>query len=348
MPVWDEMGSFFKTMRVYLLGRGLLSLAVMVAGFASPAIMSVLGITGMVMAPALVVAIGGAALSAVMRLHSQAIYEDKMTDLYREDIAGNLHIAPQDVTRDHLMQAAMDNEVIAQALARQRRLNVISFATTALAALATFGLLNFALAQNIVGDALTGFFSDYFGKAANLLRYAGIGIVSGTSSLILHRGLEEAIGKGSGLDKAVAHDLIFAMDKDVRRGRSITPQQVYAVLVAKDDGLSQAIAARFNEPFQRMNEKEQCQVLTALGVTDGMEHVAAMISSGELPAGHLAYVIEDASMIRRPVPIAVPEKVAVRGQFVERLGLAARPAQSHAERLATARETSAAYGQELA
>ena len=328
MHIWDEMGNFLKTMRVYLLGRGFLSLTVFGASIVAP---------GSFVIPALI-ACGGLALSAMRRTYTQMLYEDQMADLYREDIAQHLGIAPQEVTRTHLKIAAQENEVIGQAIARQRRISIVSFFTSAIAAATTFGLIYFALAPEWIGEKLAGFFDvQSFGKMADFLRYASVGIVSGMSSLILHDGLEAAIGKGSGLNLAAAHDLIARMDRDVHRGRTISAEQVYGVLVAKDKQLDAAIRTQFHESFHAMNPTEQRRVLTTLGIAEEMDKVAGMITKGELPAGHLAYMIEDALRTYRPRETAATT-APVRGQFVERLGLAPRADVSHVERVNASRQ----------
>lgn len=328
MPIFDEFGSWLQTLKVYLLGRGALSLLVLGTTMAASALG--FGFT----APALVIGLGGAALSAVMRLNSQAQYENKMVDLYRNDIARELGLAPEDVTRSHLHEVAKSNDVIDQALARQRRKNMVSFATSALAGLATFALLDFGLAH----QAITQFFTEHFEGAANFLRYASVGLVSGTSSLILHDGLEAAIGQGAGLSKAVAHDLIVGMDRDLRRGRTITPEQVYAVLVTEDSQLDQTIRNQYGTSFLRMPPLTQRKVLEEFHVLEQLDQMAIQLSNGSLSPGHLAYMV--GALPPRPAPV-IPAEPAARSNFVERLHLAPRTGRSHAEEVLASRNTQA-------
>jgi hypothetical protein len=337
MPVIDEMGDFLKTMRVYLLGRGLLSLLV------GGAIMTAAVFNIPFTLPALIVAGGGAALSAAMRLYNQASYESRMTDLYRDDIANHLGLAPEQVTRTHLRYAARENEVISQALNRQRRLNIVSFATTALAAATTFGLLSFGLAHEQLGK----FFIDTFGEGllGTGLKVASIGLVSGISSLIVHNGLEEAIGFGSGWNKAVAHDLIVAIDRDVKRGIAVTPEQVYAVLVAENPRLQASIEKQFNEPYHSMKPKEQSAVLARFGLSNDMAEIATFINQKQVPPGRLAYMMQHA----KPKSTASQSETAqdahspARASFVERMNLAPR-AQMHSHREAVLAQRSQAAG----
>jgi hypothetical protein len=327
MPVFDEMGDFLKTLRVYLLGRGLMSLVVMLS------VMGLKAAGAPIAGAALIIAGGAAVVSAGMRIYSEMQYESRMTDLYRDDIAKHLGIAPEQVTRTHLRYAARENEVISQALNRQRRLNIVSFATTALAAAATFSLISFGLAGDVAK-----FFVDTFGESwGKPLNFISAGIVSGFSSLILHNGLEEAIGYGSGWNKAVAHDLIVAMSRDVKRGKTVTPEQVYAVIVARSEPLQAAIKREFKEPYDHMKEGEQRKVLQRFGVAAEMQQIAEYITRGEISPGRLAYMMQYADPKPRLAVEEQPAPVPTRARttsFVERMGLAPREeGMSHRERL---------------
>ncbi len=345
MFIFDSMENVLRAMRVYLFGRGLLTLGILAASFIGSAVASPF-------IPALVIAIGGACMGALMRLTSQAMYEEKMVELYRNDIAHDLHIAPAEVTRAHLKIAALDNEVIEQALTRQRHINIVSFATSALAGAVTLGLLYFmlppgahALADNPIAQKITGFFAEHFGNAARIVQYFAAGIISGTSSLILHDGLEAAIGVGSGISKAAAHDLILGIDRDVQRGRSVSPEQVYGVLVAGDLELQQAIKRQFGQSYSQMKPQDQHQVLATIGVLDEMQALAAGIMQGSVKPGHLAYMIGEARGNRQKqvtVEMTPALPTPVRGNFVERLNLAPREAASHAERVQADRAAAAA------
>lgn len=342
LPFIENEKNFFSRMRVYLFGRGLLSLGVMAAGMTT----ALLG--GPLAIPALVIAVGGATLSAVNQLYAQRLYEQDMIALYRDDIASHLRIAPESVTRAHLKIAAENNEIIAQALTRQRRKNIVGFATTALAATVTLGILLLGLpagadsmASNHIAQSITDFFSRTFGKtAASFLQYLSVGIISGTSSLLLNDGLRLAIGAGTGLSKAAAHDLIVTMVHDVRRGHVISPEQVYGVLVAGDHALQKVIHDQFGKSYASMNNLERSAVLMRISVAEEMKSLAVSINRGQVPPGHLAYMICDARCAPRSIekpqraPAMEPVLQPVRSDFVERLGLAPRAqAASFADRV---------------
>lgn len=287
MRLFDQIGDTLKMLKVYLLGRGFLSLAVI--GAAGVASAFGLGVA----VPAAVVAFGGVALKAVTRWQKQSLYEQNMVDLYREDIAQSLGLNPGDVTRGHLKEAAKSNDVIDQALKRQRNISMVHFATSALAGVATFGLINFGILE--VGRE---FFSGFGETAGNLTRYFTMGTVAGVSSLMLHDGLDSAIGYQTGLNKAAAHDRILELDYDVRRGRGVSKEQVYGVLVAGNPELQQAIRKEFGRNYTSMKPMEQSEVMERIGVAQEMQVVAMDINARRVAPSHLAYMMNDAVACR--------------------------------------------------
>lgn len=307
----------------HLLGRGILSLGVIVAG-------SMGGIT-----PALVIGIGGALLTGFMRLGNQGLYEEQMVNLYRDDIAEHLGIAPEQVIRAHLKEAAKTNDIIDQALDRQRYKNYITFATAALAGAATVALVALGLPESIAGV-----FTQLFGKESTVgtvLGYFSTAIVSGLSSLIVHDGLELLIGHKTGVRKAAAHDRIIELDHAIARGQAVNKEQVYGVLVAGNTELQQTITREFGKDYARMTPLEQRYVLQEIGVGDAMQTLAQDISQGKVQPGKLAYMISDAQPRRRATPEKDAPALAPTRSFVQSLGLTPRETMSHEARLGASR-----------
>jgi len=251
-----------------------------------------------------------------------------MVDLYRDDIADHLGIAPAQVTIGHLKEAAKDNEVIAQALERQQKKTFIEIGTSLLAGAVTFGLLYW------FGDAskIQSFIAKDLGLGpflANAINFIGLSTVGSFSGLIFHDVLGLAIGAHTGTIKAAAHDLILDLDYSVRHGRPISREQVYGVLVAGNPALQEAIHTRFHKSYAWMNAAEKSNVLHTLGIATELDSLAQQINSGEIRPGRLAYLMDDdaAHQVRshretapEPEPAADISKPHQR-QFVERLGL---------------------------
>jgi hypothetical protein len=205
---------------------------------------------------------------------------------------------------------------------------MISIGTALLASTVTFGLVYFFGAASAVKSfAHSMLDSTTFATLAN---FFGIGTVSGLSGLVLHDGLDLLIGRKTGVAKAAAHDLMLGMQADLAQGKSVSPEQVYAALVAGDPTLAARIAEEFSRPYERMSGAQQQKAMDKIGVADEMLELATAINSREVSPGHLAYMMGDAA----PKPAARPvTDEAPRSNFVGRLGLAPSAAASHVERL---------------
>lgn len=276
-----------RVAKAFLLGRGLLTLGVIAAW----------AISGGGLIPAMVVGIGGAAFSGFMRMTNQAVYEDQMVDMYRDGIAQQLGLDPKQVTRAHLKEAAKSNDVIDQALQRQRHMSWISFGTSALAAMTTVGLIALGAPQGI--ESLFG-----EGTLGTILSYTSFGIVSALSSLVIHDGLQTFIGHKTGVSKAAAHDRIVEMERGLARGWGVSKEQVYGALVAGNTALQTTIQQEFGKPYAGMRPSEQAQVLNKIGVADEMLAIAAEINAGRMRPSNLAFMMNEA-MPRVNTPHAV-------------------------------------------
>ncbi len=310
-----------RVMKAFLLGRGLLTALTITAWGAA----SIMGVSAVV--PATIAAVGGLAFSGFMRLTNQSIYEDQMVNMYRDGIAQQLGIDPKEVTRAHLKEAAKTNDVIDQALQRQRHMSWISLGTSALAAAVTVGLITFGLPGMMV-DAIgaeTG-----FGK---FLSYAGFGIVSAMSSLVVHDGLQSIIGHKTGVSKAAAHDRVVEMERGLSRGWGVSKEQVYGALVAGNPALQTSIQQEFGKHYAGMRPSEQAQVLNKIGVAEDMLAIAAEINAGRMRPANLAFMMNEA-MPRPNRPHAVNNNDTPQRSHVAALGRGAREeSMGHVARL---------------
>lgn len=314
MPILDDIGGFFRNLRAYAFGRGLLSAGVIAASWLSSGTLFPLA-----------VAVAGLAMTAYTRIRTQHQYEQQMVDMYRDDIAEHLGIAPEQVTRANLREAASGNDILDQALKRQRSKSMVSLVTAGIAAAATFGLVSFGLPK-ILGDFFTSFDAIGNGTLGHILKYASTSIIAGVSSLILHDGAEALIGHRTGLSKAAAHDRIVEMERGMARGWGISKEQVYGVLVAGNTDLQQMVQQRFGKDYGAMQIKEQQAVLRTIGVANDMQQVAEEINAGRMRPTHLAYMIADATAPIRPPVVAQPSEPARTRNFVQSIG---GPRQAH-------------------
>lgn len=325
MPFAGNIGDFLGELKRYAFGRGLLTTATLMA-------------TGISMAfgwgvilPALAITVGGTLLTAYNSLARQRAYEENMVSLYRDDIAAELGIAPGDVTRADVKEAAKTNEVLGQALDRQRDKTLINIGTAALSSAATLAMVFFF---GVDGSSLHGFAVEHLGKIMGpLANLIGIGTVASLTGLVLHDGLKALIGHHTGTNKAAAHDMIMSLSYERARGHAVQAEQVYAVLVASDAELAARILQQSGHDYRALNSAQQRSIMQKIGVGDAMQQLADDINTGRVNPGHLAY------MLGEEFTSAHPEQTAVHcSNFVERLGLAPRAQHSHAHAINAARE----------
>ncbi len=315
-----------KELKVFALGKGILSLAVIAAATIGAA-------TGLgVMVPALVIGGGGFALTVANQLYKKALREDEMVDLYRDDIAAQLKIAPDAVTRADLKTVAKDNPIIEQALDRQRKETVMTLSTAAMAGLTSILLIGAFNVGGMVHGMAQASFTGLLKPIAGLI---GMGTVSAASSLILHDGVDAAIGYGTGMRKASANDLIVAMNRQIAHGNPVSREEVYAVLVASDRALDRTIVKQTGKSYGAMTHAEQGMLLQHYELAEAMDKLARDISTGAVSPGHLAFMTDE----YHPAPKVTEDTICMaspaKASFVERLGLsAAHGEMSHAERLA--------------
>lgn len=339
MRIFDHIGNTLKALQVHLFGKGIMTLAVAAAYFIGGAASAAWVLP--------VVAIGGVVLTVVDRLFRERQYQNDMVNLYRDDIAQQFGIAPDEVTRAHLKEAAKSNDVIDQALTRQRNKTFIAVGTAVLSSASTVFLFNmFGGTSQLKDFAHQLFDSTAFASVAN---FVGIGTLAGFSGLIFNGGLKTAIDITSGVSKAAANDRIMEMDFDVQHGRAVSKEQVFGVLVAGNPQLQATIAHESHEPYARMNPREKANVLAKIGVADDMQAIADLINSGEIRPGKLAYMLQNAADLTgtaspRTEP-AMAADIPVRSDHVERLGLAPKAQGSYRDRIDAERaQPSAAQG----
>lgn len=335
--MFDLLKDTFRTLKVYLLGKGILTLGV----FAAAGIASAMGV-GMLI-PAMAVGIGGALLTTADRLYQQKLYETDMVDLYRNDLAQQLGKAPEDVTRADLKEAAKENDVIAQALRRQRQRSILSIGTAILSGAVSIGLIvGFGLDSQKLQNLANGTLWDALKPIANFI---SIGTVGGLTGLILHNGLGDAIGYGTGIHKAAAHDLITMLDSRIKRGLPVAREEVYAVIVAANPSLEQGIVREYGKSYHVMTRAQKEVVMHDARLAQPIDDIARAISDHRIHAGYLAFAANDPRLATLPkaTPLHVEEVQQKPGRFVELLGLSPREATSHTARIAQERaEASAA------
>lgn len=285
-----------RSMTRYLAGKGIITTGVLAGTLAFGG-----------GAAAALIAAGSVLFAIYQRRGEQASYEREMLEIYREDIADQLGIAPEQVNSGHMKILGKSNPVIAEALERQNQRSWLSFGTAAAAGLVTFALLSLGLDNSIQAA-----FNSWLGAgttAANIMGFASTSIVAGISSLVFHDGLEWAIGHKTGLSSASVHDYVAKLERQVARGKMVTPSQVFDVFVAANTQVQQNVRSAFGERYFSMNAGEKMLVMQELGVLDAMQQLTQDVNAKKLAPAQLAFMLEVQPLTPAPAKQAAVKPV---------------------------------------
>lgn len=311
MNLLDDLYHFAKNRLIYMTGRGVIGLGMMTGGVllglgsAVPASVA-LGIVGVT-----------AGLQSLITYREQRFNEDKLVNFYRDEVATTLGIDPESVSIDQLKLVAKgsynrgveEHPTIEQALTRIREQHMMNFITTGFAGLATASVLMVGQIGNAVGEFLSGIYDvtpldGTFFDPGNATAVAGTMFVSGTGMGMLNKLFDRIGARITGLDKPTAHEQILTISKEIGKGKSISRQQVFGVVVSANRMLDNSIEERFGEHYARLSDSEKAQALQEYGHKYPLEQWTKDINNRQIKPQELAYaaVGQASGIARNPVP----------------------------------------------
>jgi hypothetical protein len=341
--IQSGLNSWVHETKVHLAGKGITTGAVMIASVLSPVLPWIVPF---------MIALGGVATHMYFRLREQWKYQDEMALKYKDEIASQLGIDPEAVTREHVKLAAYgneqqgieDNPILAQALNHQHQKSWLVFGTALLAAVVTVGLLTFSggIITDAIGSGLVSMFGlnavpPALGFVSSVVGNLGGFVIAAGSSLFVQNGLELLIGNAKGINAPSAHDRILAIEARHARGKSVTPEQVFQVKLAASPELEERVVAMTGKHFHALKADIQERVLARIDTKKEMHTVAEEINKGNIDATELAFILTSQQPLHKtkvekecddsPVPVAEHKKT-----FAERLGLKPKE-DGHAQRI---------------
>lgn len=307
--------SFVRNLGVYLTGKGIVTSGAIIAGY----------LAGAGSMPATLVVLGGGALiSGYLRLRDMQFNQDEMTRIYRAEIADQLGIDPKTVTRAHLHTLAYGDEekgiaanpVLRQEIDREWNKTWLKFGTTLVAATASFLLVMLgvpALAESSLLKPLGDTLGSWMSKAS-------VALVTGVTGLVLNNGLDIGVQLATTLGKQTIHDRIARLEKDVTRGKQVTPEQVFAIFAASSPRLESSIIAQYGKRYDLLPIADQIHLIEAIGAKNSMTILTTAINTKSFSPGSLAFVVAG----QRSLPINF-STVKDNGVDVPELGRARSP-----------------------
>ncbi|MFN7401874.1 MAG: hypothetical protein ACK5R4_06035 [Alphaproteobacteria bacterium] len=239
---------------------------------------------------------------AIDRYKNNVITNDKkkiLADHYREQIATQLGIRPQEVNVKTLEMAARVNPMFANMLAKVK---------------AEHANENRALTMGTVVG----------GAAASWI--PGIGALSG----VVSKGVQETVGHVTGSvaggmaasffnkDVLFTQDVAEHIDAKMKQGEPITAFDVMLLRIAQNEAFQAEIKKQSSKPFHKMNEAEQ-RVITASmpELYDAAERDAEAVNQGRMTPQDLLVVSPGAVQQQDVWASKIGGSRAPRGSFVQ-------------------------------
>lgn len=337
----------FRDLRMYLLGRGIVTTVAIGASVVSSGLFGAAAATAL--APALGVALlGGVVLNAFMRLREMRYNQDQMANIYRDEIASQFGIAPGDVTREHVHTLAYGDErrgiapnpILRDEIDREWNKTWLKVATSSLAAMAGYGLVQFGLASG-VSEMLTS----SLGGIGTALSVASVSIVTGLTGLFLNNGLDFAVQQATTLGDVTLHDRIAKMNHEIARGKGVTKEQVFGLFVAADTNLHTRVLRQFGRSYDVLPQKVKTEFIASLGLGERMQAIAEDLNQGRIQAGSVAFILNGQrsdsvpsmraqvqAQASEPLVREEPQPEQERPRFTERLSPRGNEGLNHTER----------------
>lgn len=311
MPfIWDIV-HWVKGRAMYMAGRGLLSMALILAASYMP---FTVGLT-----PFSMVAVAATGLlQGALIWRDQRRHEDRLLQEYRGEVAAKLGRDPAQVTVGDLHTVANgapeagleSNPVISEAINHNSKKQLVRMMTTVVSAILTFGgLLLFAGAVIPGVESVAQSYADLIGSA-NPIQVVGAMLVSGTGMGIVNGMLDRVAEPILRLNKKPANHYIREIRKAMKRNKLIAQEQVFGVFVAADSVLSNVIKEAYGKDYHKLSSAEQSEAMAYFGSDYHLAELTDDLNNRQIEADELAFaaVGQRSGVPRKPLPQELQEE----------------------------------------
>lgn len=254
--------------------------------------------------------LGGLGLGASMmidRAKNSEVAKDQKKTLakhYREQIAAQLGMSPDQVNYSDLEKAAQVNPQFAQLVNKinveQGRADRSALAATTVGLAAGGWMPGISAASNIVGKA-----------AAPVVMHVGGALTGGLAAGLAQK------------DTLYTQDIVEHINAKQAQGMPVDGYDIVLLRISQDPSLQQAIHKQSGKAFHKMNEAEQRTVTASLPqLYETADADAAALNSGRITEQDLLVSSPGANQFTPPAPASswsqrVGGKRAAQGSFVQ-------------------------------
>lgn len=234
--------------------------------------------------------------AAVSAAVTQIEYLDKMKMLakfYSKELGAVLgkdstKIKAEDleaVARGSLLAKRDGNRVITEQISQSRRRRNLGVALSAISSVATLGLLELALPG--IGQGLAA--------AAGAVQDSIVQVIAkGLIGLATYHAIKGPLhwlgDKLLDTDKHTTHERIEEISRDIKKGKAISKEQVFAVFVAANPDVAEVIVNKFGKGYDDLELRQKQQLTENLGKMMEVDTVTDAINGGRMDVAELAFV----------------------------------------------------------
>ncbi len=304
--MFEALKPFDKILKagaVWLTGRGLIFGAVALAS-------TTFGVSGAWL-PFIILPMA-AAISSVTTQLLHAHREESLLKRYKNEIASVLHMPPDKVGLEQLYTVAYGNKgagiapnpVLREVLDQNDKSRVVNLVTHVVSALITLGVASLFMNSGVDVTQMVG------STAGQYMSHIGVGLGVGVTNFFVDQVLGFFADKMSGATRGTLDDRIRAMDKEVRKGFSVSPERVFSLYVAADKTLAADIEDVYHTSYDRLPTHTQHQIVAMYDKQFGVLQMTQLLNERRLVATELAFAIEGQHSgvpLREPLPAELPD-----------------------------------------
>jgi len=208
-----------------------------------------------------------------------------IANFYREELSAQ-HKKPQNQLTDADLTAAENgdpahgitvNKTIKQAVAKERGFRNLGIASSFIASVAVFTLL-----EAVVAHSATFQLGLFLAKAA-------VGVLT---YMAIKEPLMRVGTKVFGLDKETTHDKIEELAKDRAKGMAVTREQVVEIFISANDELANYVERSFGQSYEELRLADKVRVADELAKHIPVDKIVHNINLGTTNASELAFTVE--------------------------------------------------------
>lgn len=243
---------------------------------------------------------GFAAVSAIANQIEYMGARGRITDFYREEFAAQ-HKKSRDRVNDYDLTDAefgnkneniAPNDVVHEAVRRERNIRNLGIAASFVASIAVFALMGVVEVHPEFGAILEASAQGAGAMIMPMVEFAakvGVGLIS---YLAIKSPLVKFGERVFGLDQETTHERIEQLAKDRADGKAVTREQVVEVFISAHKDLASYVEQNFDRRYEQLPLADKVRVAEEIAKLLPIDKIVHSINLGTTNASELAFTVE--------------------------------------------------------